>query len=98
MAISGNYSSPVTVNGFTCRNCSDVARAEKHIDPARPASGPYGANDPKEAEKNHFSPEARNKALLEDLHKQQQAKTSQIASSYGAVQAIQPGQFVNISG
>jgi hypothetical protein len=44
MAISGDYSSPVTVNGFACRNCADVDRAKRHIDPADPASGPFGIN------------------------------------------------------
>lgn len=42
MSISGDYPQPVTVNGFTCRNCTDVDYAKKHIDPAHPKSGPYG--------------------------------------------------------
>ena len=46
MAISGNYPSPVTVNGFSCRNCTDVDNAKKHIDPAHPSAGPFGINDP----------------------------------------------------
>ena len=49
MAISTNYPQPVQVNGFTCRNCTDVDNAKKHIDPAHPRSGPYGvdaATDP----------------------------------------------------
>jgi hypothetical protein len=37
-----NYPTPVTVNGFACRNCTDVDYAKKHIDPAHPESGPYG--------------------------------------------------------
>jgi hypothetical protein len=41
MAISGDYAQPVQVNGFTCRNCTDVDYAKKHIDPAHPRSGPY---------------------------------------------------------
>jgi hypothetical protein len=45
MAIGGtNYSQPVQVNGFLCRNCTDVDNAKKHIDPAHPRSGPYGIN------------------------------------------------------
>ena len=44
MSISGDYPQPVTVNGFTCRNCTDVDYAKKHIDPAHPKSGPYGVN------------------------------------------------------
>ena len=42
MAVSTDYSAPVTVNGFSCRNCTDVDYAKKHIDPAHPKSGPYG--------------------------------------------------------
>jgi hypothetical protein len=45
MAIgSTNYAQPVHVNGFLCRNCTDVDNAKKHIDPAHPKSGPYGIN------------------------------------------------------
>ncbi len=44
MTIGSNYPSPVTVNGFLCRNCTDVDYAKKHIDPAHPKSGPYGIN------------------------------------------------------
>ncbi len=44
MAVGTDYSTPVTVNGFSCRNCTDVDYAKKHIDPAHPKSGPYGIN------------------------------------------------------
>jgi hypothetical protein len=44
MAINGDYSQPVTVNGFLCKNCTDVDYAKKHIDPAHPKDGPYGVN------------------------------------------------------
>ncbi len=47
--ISANYPSPVTVNGFSCRNCTDVDYAKRQIDPARPQAGPYGMNDPERA-------------------------------------------------
>lgn len=43
-AIGGNYPTPVQVNGFTCKNCTDVGYAQKHIDPAHPKSGPYDIN------------------------------------------------------
>ncbi len=40
MAVSSvNYPSPITVNGYSCRNCSDVELAEKRIDPQHPQSG-----------------------------------------------------------
>jgi hypothetical protein len=42
MTIGSNYPTPVMVNGFLCRNCTDVAYAKQHIDPAHPKSGPYG--------------------------------------------------------
>ena len=32
------------VNGFQCRNCTDIDYAKKHIDPAHPQDGPYGVN------------------------------------------------------
>ena len=44
MSVSANYPEPVQVNGFTCRNCTDVDFAKKHIDPAHPKSGPYDVN------------------------------------------------------
>jgi hypothetical protein len=44
MAINGDYSRPVTVNGFSCRNCQDVSLAKRNIDPEHPLSGPYGMN------------------------------------------------------
>ncbi|HEX4354544.1 MAG TPA: hypothetical protein VHZ95_16560 [Polyangiales bacterium] len=38
------------VNGYLCRDCTDVSRAQKGIDPAHPKDGPYGRdrdpNDP----------------------------------------------------
>lgn len=46
MAISANYPSPVLVNGFSCRNCTEVDYAKRNIDPARPEAGPFGLNDP----------------------------------------------------
>jgi len=34
------------VNGYQCRDCTDVSNAKKHIDPAHPKDGPYGVNAP----------------------------------------------------
>lgn len=36
MAISTDYPRPITVNGYLCRNCDDVADAKRNIDPAAP--------------------------------------------------------------
>ncbi len=41
MSVSVHYPTPVWVNGFQCRNCSDVDLAKKHVDPAHPKSGPF---------------------------------------------------------
>jgi hypothetical protein len=49
LAIGGDYSVPVMVNGYSCHNCTEVSEAQKHIDPAHPKAGPYGIdakNDP----------------------------------------------------
>jgi hypothetical protein len=35
---------PLQVNGYICKNCTDVGYAEKHIDPAHPQSAPYNVN------------------------------------------------------
>ena len=39
-----NYPSPVVVNGYSCKNCTEVDEAKKHIDPAHPKDGPFGIN------------------------------------------------------
>jgi hypothetical protein len=31
------------VNGYVCRDCTDVANAKRGVDPARPKDGPNGA-------------------------------------------------------
>lgn len=48
MTISGNYPSPVYVNGYQCNNCAQVAEAKRDINPADPKAGPGGidANTP----------------------------------------------------
>ncbi len=107
MAISGDYSSPVTVNGFACRNCSDVDRAKRNIDPANPSAGPFGINDHSKpgksgAAKNHFSAEARQQDVMAALHKaRSQPSGSLAAAAYGAAYGSSPGagtgQFVAIS-
>ena len=45
MAITGtNYSTPVMVNGFLCKNCTEVDLAKSNIDPQHPSAGPFGTN------------------------------------------------------
>ena len=43
------------VNGYACKNCTDVEYAKKGVDPARPKDGPngvYAADRAKDAEKS----------------------------------------------
>ena len=97
MAIDGNYSHPVIVNGFSCINCAEVAQAKADIDPANPAAGPGGANDPKKvAEKKHFAPEARDPAHLAKLHAAQADGNNPAAAAYGGA-ARAPGALVSVS-
>ena len=44
------------VNGYVCRDCTDVARAQKGIDPARPKDGPYGRDRGKSGSVQPVSP------------------------------------------
>jgi hypothetical protein len=39
-----NYPSPVLVNGYSCKNCTDVDNAKRNIDPQHPKDGPFGVN------------------------------------------------------
>jgi hypothetical protein len=39
-----NYPNPVQVNGYSCKNCTDVDYAKKNIDPAHPSDGPFGVD------------------------------------------------------
>ena len=51
MAISTNYPAPVWVNGFQCKNCTDVDNAKQFIDPDNTKAGPFGMNDPQASAK-----------------------------------------------
>lgn len=44
MTISGDYPTPVYVNGYPCNNCAQVAEAKKDINPADPKAGPGGVD------------------------------------------------------
>lgn len=85
MAISSDYSAPVWVNGFACRNCSEVDQARRNIDPANPSAGPFGLNGASAGTRNHFAAEARQQDLLEERHRAQMAaRASPVAAAYGA--------------
>jgi hypothetical protein len=57
-AINGNYPAPVQVNGFSCKNCTDVDYAKKHIDPAHPKSGPYNIDAASDPSRQMMAPKA----------------------------------------
>ncbi len=65
-SLSVNYPSPVTVNGFSCRNCTEVDYAKRNIDPAHPKAGPFGMNDPKAALESANVVEKRKAELAAD--------------------------------
>jgi len=94
MAISTNYSTPVMVNGFSCRNCSEVDRAKKHIDPADPAGGPFGINSSKSgAAAKALKPGPVDRTALEQAHQRVAAnKGSAILQAYADSPA--PGSFL----
>ncbi len=100
MAISTDYSAPVRVNGFACRNCSEVDQAKRNIDPANPSAGPFGINDSGKAPTKHFSDDARQQDLMADLHAEQErvrkAPGQPVAAAYGLSASVSPGNFVNI--
>jgi hypothetical protein len=45
------------VNGYSCRNCTDVSYAKKNIDPAHPKDGPVVASGTKETNRRNFAVE-----------------------------------------
>ena len=54
MNVNANYPTPVQVNGFTCRNCTEVVFVLLLFVSAQPKAGPYGvdaASDPSLANK-----------------------------------------------
>ena len=109
MSISGDYPHPVQVNGFTCKNCTDVDYARKHIDPAHPKSGPFGINarsDPTNAAAGAFKPADTRDAFITfggRLAGNAAAGTAASgqdvpsAAAISTAQATTPGQIVNIS-
>ena len=53
---SVNYASPVSVNGYSCINCSEVALATRNIDPAHPRSGPNNVDAAKDPTRTATDP------------------------------------------
>lgn len=90
MAVSSDYSSPVVVNGFSCRNCAEVDQAKKNIDPADPAGGPFGVNSIKhggwgKAKDRVFDASMVDPAELEKAHRVagEHQKATVVARAYG---------------
>jgi hypothetical protein len=88
MTISGNYASPVSVNGYSCKNCTDVDLAKKHIDPAHPKDGPYGINA-----KDHAT--TRSPAIV--LGGRLAALAGDNPSNAPVSEALAPGRSLDIS-
>jgi hypothetical protein len=93
MSISGNYPQPVTVNGFTCKNCTDVDYANKHIDPAHPKSGPYGINAKSDPS---VKPDTFIKFGGKLAGGSQASSVPSLAPQAPATQTVAAGQSVNI--
>lgn len=85
-----NYPSPVTVNGYSCKNCTDVDNAKRNIDPSHPADGPFGVNAKDHAPSTLSSskPAVSFGGVL--------ASVSQI-SSFNAVPSATQGRRVDVS-
>src|SRR6266567_7114101 len=91
MVVGANYSTPVTVNGFLCKNCTDVDYAKKHIDPAHPKSGPYGidAKDNPTAQKSAASAAVTFGGNLSNLNVKQ-APGQSLADPSNGIAAAEP--------
>jgi len=89
MSISGDYPHPVTVNGYSCRNCTDVDYARKHIDPAHPKSGPYGVNA-------KTDPTVKAEAAFHFGGRLSGIEPSQGSASVPSTSAARPGAQINI--
>jgi hypothetical protein len=61
-----NYPTPILVNGYRCKNCTDVDNAKKHIDPQHPKDGPYGINKSDNAGGGATTDATRGPAVLID--------------------------------
>jgi hypothetical protein len=78
-----NYPSPVTVNGYSCKNCTDVDYAKKNIDPSHPKDGPFGVNKTDAASTNAAKPAVTFGGALAGL-----SQTSAAATPPSATQGL----------
>ena len=87
-----NYPNPVTVNGYSCKNCTDVDLAKQHIDPSHPKDGPYGV-EAKDHPASPFQPRSQTPAVT---FGGALAGVSQGSSPGAPSPAIPQGQQLNI--
>jgi hypothetical protein len=105
MAVSTDYPAPVTVNGYSCRNCTDVDRAKKNIDPAHPEGGPFGVNasdkgDAPKANKRIFDrhkiEEAIRAAQNAALEKHKKTDGARLHPYSAGIATTETGQLLNL--
>lgn len=104
VSVSSDYPHPVAVNGYSCRNCSDVAKAEHNIDPADPQGTKARGREDEKArtthDRQHFDHEAIDRqADLASAHAAAVAsqQVTPVQRAYG-VGALETGSLVNLSG
>ena len=93
-----NYPNPVVVNGYSCKNCTEVDEAKKHIDPAHPKDGPYGV-DAKNQPPSPSDPATETKTKADTpavTFGGVLAGASQGAGTGPQPSASQPGQRLNV--
>lgn len=102
-SVSSDYPTPVIVNGYSCRNCSDVAKAEHNIDPADPQATKARAREDDRArvshDRQHFDRDAIDRqADLAAAHAAAIAaqQVTPVQRAYG-VGAQETGSLVNLS-
>jgi len=97
MAVSGDYNSPVTVNGFSCRNCADVAKAEKNIDPADPTGAKERAEKNTEQTDVRFDQQKVADAIAAHIAQKERVQPINAPYSAGNYRPPEPGSLVNLN-
>ncbi len=102
-SVSSDYPSPITVNGYSCRNCSDVAKAQRNIDPADPQGTKAREREDAQArishDRQHFDRDAVDRQSdLAATHAAAIAaqQVTPVQRAYGAGQ-IETGSLVNLT-
>jgi hypothetical protein len=102
-------SSVEMINGYPCKNCTDIDYAKKHIDPKHPKAGPYGVNakddpsirDTPRTEAN--DPSVKFGGILQNLNPNavtgvsNTGSTAQAGSSTGQPLSQQTGAILNLT-